>query len=187
MGAGGLQPAAATTLGVGRTRMIVTPRPITIASRAAALGRPLALAATTVASLVLVVSLGTVAANLIADGAAQRESGGRELGQVFPDASRGPAETPAPEVTRSPEPESTPAATQAPAPPTPTPPVVTPVPVVPTPPPAPPAPEPVAYVVQKGDTLIGIAARFGTTADALMAFNGLESDVILIDQVLLIP
>ena len=172
----------AAVLGLARTRIVATPRPVTIAMRAAAVARPLALAGTAVASLVLVVSLGTVAANLLTADDGPREASGRELGRAIPEASRAPRTTPAPAVAPSPAPSSQP--TVAPAMPTP---AATPIPFVPTPPPAPPEPEPVAYVVQKGDTLIGIAAQFGTTAEAIMAYNGLESDVILIDQVLLIP
>lgn len=72
----------------------------------------------------------------------------------------------------------------------------TPVPATPppspvaTPPPAateaPPAQQ--TYVVQPGDTLNGIAVRFGTTVAALQRANGLGSaDVIVIGQVLVIP
>jgi LysM repeat protein len=50
-----------------------------------------------------------------------------------------------------------------------------------------PAPTPVTYIVQPGDTLNEIATRFGTTAQAIMAANGLTSDVINVGQVLIIP
>ena len=50
-----------------------------------------------------------------------------------------------------------------------------------------PAPTPVTYIVQPGDTLNAIAARFGTTAQAIMDANGLTSDVIHPGQVLIIP
>jgi LysM repeat protein len=64
--------------------------------------------------------------------------------------------------------------------------------VAPTPTPTPgptptPAPTPLTYIVQQGDTLNAIAARFGTTAQAIMEANGLESDVIHPGQVLIIP
>lgn len=45
----------------------------------------------------------------------------------------------------------------------------------------------VSYTVVQGDTLSGIANRFGTTVPAIMQANGLTSDVIYVGQVLLIP
>jgi LysM repeat protein len=46
---------------------------------------------------------------------------------------------------------------------------------------------PISYVVQSGDTLGLIAARFGTTVDEIMVTNGLTSDVITPGQELTIP
>jgi LysM repeat protein len=43
------------------------------------------------------------------------------------------------------------------------------------------------YVVEAGDTLDAIAVRYGTTIEALMAANGLGSDLINVGQVLVIP
>jgi len=43
------------------------------------------------------------------------------------------------------------------------------------------------YVVKRGDSLIRLARRFGTTVEALKAANGLKTDVIKIGQVLIIP
>ena len=58
----------------------------------------------------------------------------------------------------------------------------------PTPAPTPtPAATPITYIVQSGDTLNEIAARFGTTAQAIMDANGLTSDIIQVGQVLIIP
>jgi hypothetical protein len=50
-----------------------------------------------------------------------------------------------------------------------------------------PAPTPRTYIVQQGDTLNLIAQRFGTTAAAIQAANGLTSTNIDVGQVLIIP
>jgi len=59
----------------------------------------------------------------------------------------------------------------------------------PTPSPAPtPTPiPPTEYVVQQGDTLLGIALKFDMTTDEIVAYNNLESDIIVEGQTLLIP
>lgn len=57
----------------------------------------------------------------------------------------------------------------------------------PTATPPPPPTGTTTYVVQPGDTLYGIALRFGTTVSALKAANGLVGDLIYIGQVLTIP
>ena len=55
------------------------------------------------------------------------------------------------------------------------------------PPSAPPMPT-IEYEVQPGDTLIDIAARFGTTVEALAQLNGLEDPrVILYGSTLIVP
>ncbi len=55
------------------------------------------------------------------------------------------------------------------------------------PPSAPPMPT-IEYEVQPGDTLIDIAARFGTTVEALAQLNGLEDpNVILYGSTLIVP
>ena len=47
---------------------------------------------------------------------------------------------------------------------------------------------PGSYVVANGDTLSGIAARFGVNEDAIIAANGLENrDQLFVGQVLTIP
>lgn len=77
-------------------------------------------------------------------------------------------------------------------PPTPIPPKPTaaPVPITPTlipQPTDPPVPQPMVYVVRPGDTLFIIARRYGTTVEAIIGANRLNSYVIRIGQQLLIP
>ncbi len=103
-------------------------------------------------------------------------------------AMLGPAAT----ATPSPTPTLTPTLTPLPTPtatPTPT---VEPTPTLePTPAPTPspsPAPTVRTYRVQAGDTLSLIAAKFGTTAQAIANANGIAlNSVINIGQVLIIP
>jgi LysM repeat protein len=61
----------------------------------------------------------------------------------------------------------------------------------PPPPPAPapePTPEPQTYTVVSGDTLSGIAQRFGVTVDAIVAANGLtDPDRLALGDELVIP
>ena len=179
---GGTTAAAApaltpAVLGVSATRLVATPETVSLASRAAALARPLGVAASAVAALVLVVSLAVAAGNWVSElGDDRRGPVGRQLGGAPAPATEAPV--------------ATAAATPIVTPPPPTPAPATPAPATPTPAPVIPPPvavEPQVYVVQRGDTLISIAERFGTTAEAIMVYNGLESDLILIDQVLLIP
>jgi LysM repeat protein len=73
--------------------------------------------------------------------------------------TRAPTATPTP-ITPSP----------TPVPPTITP---TPTPVPPTPTPPPPSPTPIVYIVQSGDTLSGIAAKYGVATQAIMDANGI--------------
>lgn len=47
--------------------------------------------------------------------------------------------------------------------------------------------EDIEYIVIKGDTLSGIAKRFGVTVEDLYEANGLKSDLILVGQKLIIP
>lgn len=63
----------------------------------------------------------------------------------------------------------------------------TPIPPTPTFTPVP-SPTPVVYVVQSGDTLLGIALQYGVSVDALRDANGLENPQFLsIGQALIIP
>jgi LysM repeat protein len=50
-----------------------------------------------------------------------------------------------------------------------------------------PAPSARTYKVKKGDTLLGIAKTFGTTAAKIRALNGLKSSSLKVGQVLKIP
>lgn len=108
-----------------------------------------------------------------------------------PDATRGGAEaspgTSPPSVAAT---ASSHSATPIPSPATTPPPATaTPAPATSQPTPAPTqAPQLRTYVVQPGDTLHGIAVRFGTTVDILQRANGLaDSDLIVVGQRLVIP
>lgn len=48
-------------------------------------------------------------------------------------------------------------------------------------------PTPITYTVTSGDTIEGIAERYGVSVQDLMNFNGLSSDLIQVDQTLNIP
>ena len=110
---------------------------------------------------------------LIGTGAAVAWVGLRGLqGLVSP-----PDASPSPSVAVSPSPSPEPSGTASP----PASPTATPEPT-PTP-----APTPVTYIVQSGDTLNAIAARFGTTAQAIRDANGITGDLIHPGQVLIIP
>ena len=97
------------------------------------------------------------------------------------DRDGGPAPT-TPAVSARPTPGPSPTGTGTPTPhPSPTP--------TPRPSPAPtPSPTGIWYVVQSGDTLSGIATRFGVTVDAITAANNLEDpSLIYPGQYLFIP
>ncbi len=84
--------------------------------------------------------------------------------------------TPTPTLTPTLTPTTTPTPTQTPTP------TLSPTPV-PTPTPIPPE----TYIVQPGDTLLGIALEYGITVEELQAYNDLDSDIIVAGQTLLIP
>lgn len=106
------------------------------------------------------------------------------LGNAFGILGKAAAPTPSPTPSPSPSiaPTPTVALTPSVAQPSPS---IAPT-AVPTPSPTP-APTPRTYVVQPKDTLGQIAARFGTTVQAIKKANGLTSDVINVGQVLVIP
>jgi hypothetical protein len=83
------------------------------------------------------------------------------------------------QATVQPTPLSTEKPTPIPASPTPR--------ATPEPTKVPASPKPETYVVAEGDTLSLIATRFGTSVSAIKAANGLDSDVINVGQVLVIP
>ncbi len=97
-------------------------------------------------------------------------------------------------VTSTAPPTATPSATNTPIPPATRTPTVPPSPTTaPTPtmspePSATPTVGAVTHLVQKGENLIGIAERYGTTVQAIVRANGLANpDVIYIGQELIIP
>jgi LysM repeat protein len=173
--------------GLVSTRLVLTPEPAWrgIAGRARRAPRgPL------VAGAVAAVALATAG---VAVGAAVLD-GRIQLGGVAASSSPLATATPVATPTAMP-PEPSPTASvraSAPAVPSPSAPSATPAPtpvvtVAPTPAPTPP---PVAqtYTVQEGDTLAGIAERFGTSVDTLQELNGIDDpDEIVIGQVLSLP
>lgn len=85
----------------------------------------------------------------------------------LPSAATTPTPRPSPSPTLPPTPAPTPRPTSTPTPD--------------------PQPEARVHVVQPGDTLAAIAARYGTSVAAIQAANGLSGDVITIGQELVIP
>ncbi|MFN2484884.1 MAG: LysM peptidoglycan-binding domain-containing protein [Candidatus Limnocylindria bacterium] len=161
--------------GFAHTRLIVSADGGEIRSPLGARARPLALAAAAVFAAVL--GVGTL--NAIGGPGGASDDGARVAATPFivalpvtPPAT--PATTPASTEPPAATPSAIPAATQPPIP------ITLGTPVLAT-------PEPRQYVVVSGDTLYDIATRFGATVEAIMSYNGLESEFIDVDQVLLIP
>ena len=160
------------------TRMVLAPEPAWrgIAGKARQ-ARPGPLAAIGAAAAILGVGGVALATGVLDPGAGLPESP-RAASTPSPTPSVRPSPTPSPTPTAAPTPVPTPA------------PIVTPV---ATPPPtaeptAPPPPPQQTYTVQQGDTLGLIAQRFGTTAAAIQAANGIQDpNEIFIGQVLVIP
>lgn len=87
-----------------------------------------------------------------------------DVGNSTPPPS--PSVTPLPTVTPTPSPLPSPTATLPP----------------------PPTPTPLTYTVVAGDTLIGIATRFGVTLDALLAANpGIDPQFLPVGATLIVP
>ena len=103
------------------------------------------------------------------------------LGKSFGMLGRVPTPTASP--TPSPTVAATPSLVATPTPAAP-PPSISPT----TGPTATPAPTQRTYLVQQGDTLVGIAAKFNTTPQAIAAASGIKvTDTLNIGQVLIIP
>ncbi|MGC9469842.1 MAG: LysM peptidoglycan-binding domain-containing protein [Anaerolineae bacterium] len=97
---------------------------------------------------------------------------GMSLSQGNAPAKFLPTLTPTPTNT----PTITPTPTMTPTPTTTPTPTLTPTPIPPT-----------EYVVQSGDTLLDIAMEYGLTVDEIIAFNELDSDIIVEGQILRLP
>jgi LysM repeat protein len=102
---------------------------------------------------------------------ADAEPAGVEPAAPAPEATTVAIEGAQPEA--APEPEVEAAAVEAPA--------------EPAPEAAPEAPAMITHTVQSGDTLYGIATRYGTTVEQLRAVNGLTTNFLAVGQVLQIP
>jgi LysM repeat protein len=160
-------PRVAADVAFGRTRLILEPEPAWRGRSGASAppGRRAILLAAAGAAIVLVLAFAGLSGML--GGAPAADGSG----------------SPEPSATATPPPSEAPASSPAePSPSVATTPTVSPAPT-PTP-----APTPRTYVVQSGDTLNGIAQRFGTTAAAIAAVNGINvNDTIDPGDVLIIP
>jgi LysM repeat protein len=165
-------PRVAPDVAFGRTRLILEPEPAwrnLAGAPAAPFNRRTILIATGGAALVALFVLG----NLFGI-----------LGRA-PAPGGSPSPSASVSLSLAPSPTATPAPGSAAASPSGAP-TASPT-LVPTPGPTP-APTPRTYVVQPNDTLNGIAARFGTTAAAIAAANGITVNTIInVGQVLIIP
>lgn len=104
-----------------------------------------------------------------------------------PVATQAPANTQAPAPTTAPQPTSTPAVTTAPVATTAPQPTTTPA---PTSTPGLPSgtTSTVTYVVQRGDTVSALAARYGSTVNAIVQANSLNNAALIyVGQTLIIP
>jgi LysM repeat protein len=103
----------------------------------------------------------------------------RSPGASVPDVATNPSPSVSPQGTAQPTLEPTDAPTEPPASPTPR--------ATQKPTEAPASEAQQTYTVKEGDTLSTIATRFGSSVAAIQAANGLDSDVINVGQVLVIP
>jgi LysM repeat protein len=160
-------PRVAPDVAFGRTRLVLEPEAAwrnIAASRTARISRPVMLVAAVALAVVGLLVVSSVLGI---------------LGGPPPGASQ--TTSPSPSPTASPRESTPPASVEASAETSGL--VVSSA----TPVAATPAPTPTIYIVQQGDTLNLIAQRFGTTAAAIRAANGLSSDNLDIGQELIIP
>jgi nucleoid-associated protein YgaU len=159
-------PRVAPDVAFGRTRLVLEPEAAwrgLASSPASRITRPALLVAAVALAVIGLLVLSSIFGIL----------------NGVPARSASPTASPSPAPSASPLASSPPASTAASAPASAPVPTATPV--------VTPAPSQTTYVVQQGDTLNEIAQRFGTTAEAIKAANGLTSDTINVGQVLIIP
>jgi hypothetical protein len=159
-------PRVAPDVAFGRTRLVLEPEAAwrgLASSQASRIGRPALLVAAVAAAVIALLVLSSLFGILNGP----------------PVESASPTASPIRSLSSSPLASSPPASIGASAPASAPVPSATPV--------VTPAPSQRTYVVQQGDTLNEIAQRFGTTAEAIKAANGLASDTINVGQVLIIP
>lgn len=159
-------PRVAPDVAFGRTRLVLEPEAAwrgLASSPASRIGRPALLVAAVAAAVIALLVLSSLFGILNGppvESASPTASPTRSLSSS-PLASSPPASIGASAPASAPVPSATPVVT--------------------------PAPSQRTYVVQQGDTLNDIAQRFGTTAEAIKAANGLANDTINVGQVLIIP
>jgi hypothetical protein len=159
-------PRVAPDVAFGRTRLVLEPEAAwrgLASSPASRINRPALLVAAVALAVVGLLVLSSLFGIL----------------KGVPAESASPTASPTPSPSASPLASAPPASTSASAPASAPLPSATPV--------VTPAPSQRTYVVQQGDTLNEIAQRFGTTAEAIKAANGLTTDTINVGQVLIIP
>ncbi len=158
-------PRVAPDVAFGRTRLVLEPEAAwrSLSSSATTrYSRPAMLVAAVALAVVALLVVSSIFGILNGPGATTTQSPSPSpLPSASPLASAPPPSSEASAASAAPAPSATP--------------VVTPVPTQRT------------YTVQQGDTLNVIAQRFGTTAEAIRAANGLTGDTINVGDVLIIP